>query len=51
MKRPQPDLGGVMLQRYINNVGSVRKLLRLWGTTTVEGVEVDETSPALSLSN
>ena len=40
MKRPQPDIADFYLQSFINNVGSVRKLKRLWGTTYVGGVEV-----------
>ena len=40
MKRPQPDLGAQQLQSFIGNVGGLRKFLRLWGTTTVGGVEV-----------
>lgn len=40
MKRPQPDLEGLQLQAFLESVGGVRKFLRLWGTTTVNGVEV-----------
>lgn len=40
MKRPQPDIGVILQQSFINNVGSIRKFKRLWGTTTVGGVEV-----------
>ena len=40
MKRPQPDIGDILRISFINNVGSARKLKRLWGTTTVDGVEV-----------
>lgn len=40
MKRPQPDIGDTLRQGFIANVGTVRKLLRLWGTTTIDGVEV-----------
>jgi hypothetical protein len=40
MKRPQPDIGDRLRQDFLQNVTTVKKLLRLWGTTTVDGVEV-----------
>lgn len=40
MKRPQPDIGDTLRASFINNVSTVKKLKRLWGTTTVGGVEV-----------
>ncbi|AGM46821.1 hypothetical protein AD45P2_00015 [Alteromonas phage vB_AmaP_AD45-P2] len=40
MKRPQPDIGDTLRQGFISNLGTVRKLSRLWGTETVNGVEV-----------
>ena len=40
MKRPQPDIGDALRSSFISNVSTVRKLRRLWGTTTVNGVEV-----------
>ena len=40
MKRPQPDIGDLLRQDFISNVGTVRKFMRLWGTTDVGGVEV-----------
>lgn len=40
MKRPQPDLGTVLVSSYIEKVAFVKKFLRYWGTTTVDGVEV-----------
>lgn len=40
MKRPQPDINKVTVDKYIASVGSNRKLKRLWGTTTVNGYEV-----------
>jgi hypothetical protein len=40
MKRPQPDIGDILKASFINNVKTVKKLKRLWGTTTVNGVEV-----------
>lgn len=40
MKRPQPDIGDILRQDFLQNVTTVKKLLRLWGTTTVGGVEV-----------
>lgn len=35
MKRPQPDIGDLLRQGFLNNMGSARKFKRLWGTTTV----------------
>lgn len=40
MKRPQPDIGALQQQRFLINVSTIKKMLRLWGTTTVDGVEV-----------
>ena len=40
MKKPQPDIGDILKASYISNLGGVRKFKRLWGTTTVNGVEV-----------
>lgn len=40
MKRPQPDIGDILRDRYLMNLSTTRKLKRLWGTTTVSGVEV-----------
>ena len=40
MKHPQPDIAAVVRSGYITSIGSTRKLKRLWGTTTVNGVEV-----------
>lgn len=40
MKRPQPDIGNVLRDRFIGNLKTIRKLKRLWGTTTINGVEV-----------
>lgn len=40
MKRPQPDIGDVLKASFINNMGNARKFKRLWGTTSVQGVEV-----------
>ena len=40
MKRPQPDIGEVLQGQFIQTMGGARKFKRLWGTTTVGGVEV-----------
>jgi hypothetical protein len=40
MKRPQPDIGDSLRNQFIGNLKTVRGLLRLWGTQTVDGVEV-----------
>lgn len=40
MKRPQPDLAKVIVDKFIAKTGSNRKLKRLWGTETIDGVEV-----------
>jgi hypothetical protein len=40
MKRPQPDIGNILRDRYIMNLSTARKLRRLWGTTYVNNVEV-----------
>jgi hypothetical protein len=40
MKRPQPDIYGTTLSKYIAQVGGIRKLRRLWGVETVNGIEV-----------
>lgn len=40
MKRSQPDISDTLRSSFISNVSTVRKLRRLWGTTTVNGVEV-----------
>lgn len=40
MKVPQPNIAAVANSGFIESLGSIRKLKRLWGTTTVNGVEV-----------
>ena len=40
MKRVQPDIKDATLNTFIGNAASSRKIKRLWGTTTVGGVEV-----------
>jgi len=40
MKRPQPDIGDILRASFISSVKTTKKLKRLWGTTTVGGVEV-----------
>lgn len=40
MKRPQPDIGEIIQANFIRDIGYARKFKRLWGTTTVGGVEV-----------
>lgn len=40
MKRPQPDVKDVMLNRFQSVFKSNKKLLRAWGTETINGVEV-----------
>jgi len=40
MKRPRPDIGDITRQEFIQNVGTVRKLLRLWDTVDEGGTEV-----------
>ena len=40
MKHPQPDIHDILLSSFLSNVSTVRKLKRLWGTTTIDGVEV-----------
>ena len=40
MKKPQPDIGDALRNQFIGNLKTVRGLLRLWGTQTVDGVEV-----------
>lgn len=40
MKHPQPDIGDILKASFINDMGSARKFKRLWGTTTVDGIEV-----------
>ena len=40
MKKPQPDIGDTLRNQFIGNLKTVRGLLRLWGTQTVDGVEV-----------
>ena len=40
MKRPQPDIGDTLRASFLNNVSTTKKMKRLWGTTTVNGVEV-----------
>ncbi len=40
MKRPQPDIGDVLKSAFIGKIQSTKKFKRLWGTTTVGGVEV-----------
>jgi len=42
MKRPQPDIGDLLRQSFIQDIGLTKKIRRLWGTTTVNGVEVFE---------
>lgn len=40
MKRSYPDIGDTYRSRYVSQIVGIRKLIRLWGTTTVNGVEV-----------
>lgn len=40
MKRPQPDLKDVLIPRYIDKLAFVRKFIKYWGVTTVDGVKV-----------
>ena len=40
MKVPQPDLNKQAVDTFVARAGANRKLKRLWGTTTVKGVEV-----------
>ena len=40
MKVPQPNLGVGIVNSFIAKTGANRKLKKLWGTTTVDGVEV-----------
>ena len=40
MKKPQPDLKDVLLPRYIDKLAFVRKFVRYWGVTTINGVRV-----------
>jgi hypothetical protein len=40
VKRPQPDIGDILRSSFTNNIRTVRKLKKLWGTSTVGGVEV-----------
>lgn len=40
MKRSYPDVGDFYRNKYLSQLISIRKLIRLWGTTTVNGVEV-----------
>ena len=40
MKAPQPDLNVAIVNSFIAKAGANRKLKKLWGTTTVNGVEV-----------
>ena len=40
MKRPYPDIGDLALASYLNKLAFVKKFVRYWGTTTVDGVEV-----------
>jgi hypothetical protein len=40
MKRPQPDIGDTLQKAFISSMATPRKLKRLWGTTTINGVEV-----------
>lgn len=40
MKKPQPDLEKITTAAFLQAVGNNRKLRKLWGTTTVGGVEV-----------
>lgn len=40
MKRPQPDLKDILIPEYINKLSFIRKFVRYWGVTTVDGVRV-----------
>lgn len=40
MKRPYPTLSETIMPQYINKLAFVRKFVRYWGVTTVEGVRV-----------
>lgn len=40
MKRPQPDLEKVMLASFINNIRSLKRFKKHWGTTNVQGTTV-----------
>lgn len=40
MKRPYPEIGDVKKVAYIGKLAFVRKFIRYWGTTTIDGVEV-----------
>lgn len=40
MKVPQPDINVTLINSFVAKAGANRKLKRLWGTTTVQGVEV-----------
>lgn len=52
MKHPQPDIGDILRASFINNMGSSRKLKRLWGTTTVTRTTVtDQLGEVLDASN
>jgi hypothetical protein len=51
MKRPQPDIGDLLKQSFIQNLGLTRKIKRLWGTTTVSVTTVtDQLGQVLSTS-
>lgn len=40
MKHPQPDIQTSLTNSFVAKTGANRKFKRLWGTTTVKGVEV-----------
>jgi hypothetical protein len=40
MKQPQPNINKIAVDTFVAKTGANRKLKRLWGTTTVNGVEV-----------
>ena len=42
MKHPKPDIGDSIRAEFISNVSTIRKLLKYWGTTSVDGVSVLE---------
>ena len=40
MKQVLPDITQVLTSRYIANLSRLRRFVRYWGTTTVDGIEV-----------
>lgn len=40
MKEPQIDVYSTSTQQFLNRVGWKKKFLKLWGTTTIDGVKV-----------